>query len=319
MAAAEPEAQTAPAVAPAAPAAEAGAAPLPAGWTEHKDPSSGNPYWFHGESEMSVWERPTQAGPPQPGQQVAQPEQQQTLQPGEAAAPTSTWTRHVDANTGLPYWFNNNTHESTWTQPAELEASTRGFPMGAYGGHGTAAMGGYDPSVMGGEVLSGRVKAWRDDRGFGFILQDNGGEDLFVNRAVFAGASRDAKLALGEQVFYPPPIPDARNPAKMTVSKLWGPAIDIGPSPGMLQGTVKAWRQDKGFGFVTQDAGGEDLFVNRAVFAGGSRDAGLIVGKKVYYDPPIQDPRKPDSITTTRVQGPGVCQDGFTAIPSQPY
>jgi len=49
----------------------------------------------------------------------------------------------------------------------------------------------------------------------------------------------------------------------------------------MANGTVKFFNQDKGFGFITPDNGGPDVFVHiSAVQAGGS----LQDGTKVSYD-----------------------------------
>jgi cold shock protein len=49
----------------------------------------------------------------------------------------------------------------------------------------------------------------------------------------------------------------------------------------MATGTVKFFNQDKGYGFITPDSGGPDVFVHvSALQAGGS----LQDGQKVSYD-----------------------------------
>jgi CspA family cold shock protein len=51
----------------------------------------------------------------------------------------------------------------------------------------------------------------------------------------------------------------------------------------MLQGTVKWFNDSKGFGFIAQDAGGEDVFVHHsAIESDGYRS--LEEGQKVSYE-----------------------------------
>jgi cold shock protein len=53
--------------------------------------------------------------------------------------------------------------------------------------------------------------------------------------------------------------------------------------PGMAQGTVKWFNEDKGYGFISPDDGGEDLFVHYSGIDGdGFRS--LEEGAKVTYE-----------------------------------
>jgi cold shock protein len=51
----------------------------------------------------------------------------------------------------------------------------------------------------------------------------------------------------------------------------------------MAQGTVKWFKQDKGYGFITPDDGGDDLFVHYSAIQG-SGFRSLEEGEKVTYE-----------------------------------
>jgi len=51
----------------------------------------------------------------------------------------------------------------------------------------------------------------------------------------------------------------------------------------MAQGTVKWFNDDKGYGFITPDEGGNDLFVHHSGIAGNGFKS-LEEGAKVFYE-----------------------------------
>ena len=55
------------------------------------------------------------------------------------------------------------------------------------------------------------------------------------------------------------------------------------PREYMAQGTVKLFSEDKGYGFITPDEGGEDLFVHYSGIVGNGFKA-LEEGEKVTYE-----------------------------------
>ena len=52
----------------------------------------------------------------------------------------------------------------------------------------------------------------------------------------------------------------------------------------MSTGTVKWFNADKGFGFITPDDGGKDLFVHHSEIQAGDGYASLNDGQKVEYE-----------------------------------
>jgi cold shock protein len=52
----------------------------------------------------------------------------------------------------------------------------------------------------------------------------------------------------------------------------------------MATGTVKWFNDDKGFGFITQDDSGPDVFVHFSAIAGGKGRRSLAEGQRVNYE-----------------------------------
>ena len=131
------------------------------------------------------------------------------------------------------------------------------------------------PAASAGSDGADGTVSWFDEaKGFGFVTPDGGGEDVFVHvRALAEGLTW---LTEGDRVAYDvvqgDKGPQARDlhlvrsadeGGKPSASK---PTKSHGAAPG--EGVVARYDADKGFGFITPDAGGPDLFVHLSVLQG---------------------------------------------------
>jgi CspA family cold shock protein len=157
---------------------------------------------------------------------------------------------------------------------------------------------GLPAAVTAADGADGTVSWYDEDKGFGFIKPDSGAGDVFVHaRALAEGLTW---LAEGDRVAYQEVRgdkgPQARDvhlvreaaaqapprrpaPAAPAPSARKGPASRDVPGRGG-EGVVARYDADRGFGFITPDAGGDDLFVHVSVVAG---QAPLQQGDRVRY------------------------------------
>jgi CspA family cold shock protein len=135
---------------------------------------------------------------------------------------------------------------------------------------------------------------WYDEvKGFGFIAPDSGGEDVFVHvKELGRGLT---ELSEGDRVTYDVASGD-KGPLARSVQLVGGaarggtrtpsdrgrsgrPTSAGGPVAGG-EGVVARYDAERGFGFITPDAGGEDLFVHVSVVRG---PEALEEGDRVRY------------------------------------
>jgi CspA family cold shock protein len=120
-------------------------------------------------------------------------------------------------------------------------------------------------------VPHGTVRWFDPERGFGFLAPEDGSADLFVHASEIDGDGGSALLREGQAVEFEVGEGD-RGPQARRVRVTGAIAADA--ALGVL-GTVKWYEPAKGYGFVTADSGGSEIFVHSsAIVTGGVVTAG---------------------------------------------
>ena len=148
-----------------------------------------------------------------------------------------------------------------------------GAPRSGGGFGGGAPRGGGDrggASSMPAQVVgegTGVVKFFNAHKGFGFIQQDQGGEDVFVHISAVERAGLEG-LAEGQQVKFT--LVDRGGKVSASDLEAVGDVIAVEKKEAPQReltgeratGTVKFFNGMKGFGFITRDDGQPDAFVH---------------------------------------------------------
>ena len=195
---------------------------------------------------------------------------------------------------------------------------------GGFRGGGGGGGGGMPPQVVG--EGKGIVKFFNPQKGFGFIVRDDGGEDVFVHISAVEQAGL-TDLADGQPLEFTLVDRGGRISATnlridgepMAVERSGGGGAGAGGGSGpqrqltgeKASGTVKFFNAMKGFGFIQRDDGQPDAFVHiSAVERAGMPDAqrGRPARVRARGRPPRQicrgEPTAEERLTVT-LQGGG--------------
>lgn len=185
-----------------------------------------------------------------------------------------------------------------------------GFRGGGGGGGfgGPRGGGGMPPQVVG--EAKGVVKFFNPHKGFGFIVRDDGGEDVFVHISAVEQAGLTG-LADGQPLEFT--LVDRGGRVSATDLKIDGDPLpveeaaprDRGPQRQLTgekaTGTVKFFNATKGFGFITRDDGQPDAFVHISAV----ERAGMISlneGDRVEFELEVDRRGKTAAVNLTPIQ-----------------
>ncbi len=141
-----------------------------------------------------------------------------------------------------------------------------GAGPGAGGGGFRGGGGGMPPQVVG--EGKGVVKFFNPQKGFGFVVRDDGGEDVFVHISAVEQAGL-TDLADGQPLEFT--LVDRGGRISATNLRIEGEPMAVeraerAPQRQLTgekaQGTVKFFNSMKGFGFIQRDDGQPDAFVH---------------------------------------------------------
>eukprot|EP01061_Rhynchopus_euleeides_P020806 TRINITY_DN3379_c0_g1_i1.p1 TRINITY_DN3379_c0_g1~~TRINITY_DN3379_c0_g1_i1.p1 ORF type:complete len:379 (+),score=163.37 TRINITY_DN3379_c0_g1_i1:48-1139(+) len=147
-------------------------------------------------------------------------------------------------------------------------------------------------------MVTGTVEKWVLGKGFGFIK--SGEESYWVHHSAIEGGNR---LVEGEAVQFEIGDSGKKKAAQKNALKVTGQAVRS-LQKGKLEGKVKSWKSDRGYGFIIHEAEGE-VYVHFSSFGGGR----LEPGKQVSFD--MEDVgHKTGRKVATNVSGDGVIPRG---------
>ena len=126
--------------------------------------------------------------------------------------------------------------------------------------------------------LLGTVAWYEPAKGYGFITPDGGGAEIFLHSSAIVGGG---VVTEGQRVAFLV-VPGEKGPQADHLLPLATDAGQQATASDGADGTVSWYDADKGFGFITPDSGGPDVFVHVRALPEGLQD--LEEGDRVTYD-----------------------------------
>ncbi|MEO5980839.1 MAG: cold shock domain-containing protein [Pedococcus sp.] len=124
----------------------------------------------------------------------------------------------------------------------------------------------------------GTVAWYEPAKGYGFIMPDGGGAEIFVHSSAVVGGG---VVSEGQRVAFLV-VDGERGPQAEHLLPLGARAAQQAVASDGADGAVSWYDGDKGFGFITPESGGPDVFVHVRELADGL--PGLGEGDRVTYD-----------------------------------
>ncbi len=81
----------------------------------------------------------------------------------------------------------------------------------------------------------------------------------------------------------------------------------------MIKGVLKTWKEDRGFGFISPDGGGKDIFIHISAFKGTSRRP--VTGDVIYYQV-ARDNRGKFKAINANIEGVDILEDKAAGLPN---
>ncbi|WP_304522416.1 cold-shock protein [Actinotalea sp. Marseille-Q4924] len=135
-----------------------------------------------------------------------------------------------------------------------------------------------DQAVDGPLGVLGTVSWYEPTKGYGFIAPDGGGAEIFVHSSAIVGGG---VIVDGQRVAFLV-VEGEKGPQADHLLPLGAEAAQQVVAADGADGTVSFYDAEKGFGFATQDSGGEDVFVHARALAGGLTE--LSEGDRITFD-----------------------------------